>query len=696
MAVGAHPSLDDRENFGRTELPVSAEDVFALVTYQLGAFHGDRQFVRRKSSPREAHGALYNMAARDACPCRGGGAGDPGGRSLAPPFLPGRKRARRGGRGASIFVSRGKFSPIAIISPTARSFPRTRPDALLHDPEEAAERVLRISRKGGHAHRWQRDRDRSRNRLRSRGHAGRGRLCHRIRAITWPPPGSRSRRPQPNEWTPPNDKLQRGLGPLDATMIVIGSMIGSGIFITSAESTRLLGAPGWLLLAWTMAGLLTIAGALCCAELAAMLPRAGGQYVFLRSAYGPSVGFLFGWTLFLVIQTGTIAAVAIAFAKFAGVFFSPIANENYLVRPIHLFGGYAISLSTEQLVAVLLISLLTWLNTRGLEVGRFIQNTFTLAKTVALLGLIAIGLSLGWSASSAARAATWWNPWANGWSPQMVEPGLTTTGFLALLVIFGKAMVGPIFAQTAWTNVTFTGSEIRDPGRTLPRALLIGCGTVVTLYVFANLVYLATLSLGEIAHAPQGRVAVASMRAMFGGAGEMAMAAAILISTFGCDNGLILAGARVYYAMAKDGLFFRAIARTNRQQVPAAALVAQGFWAACLTLPRTVSVDASGAIRYGNVYTQLLEYIVAADLVFYILLVVAVVVLRRKMPELTRPYLAWGYPIVPTVAIALAGGLIIDLAMLAPATCGIGFAIVLSGLPVFMLWRSPGGKRTNY
>jgi APA family basic amino acid/polyamine antiporter len=487
----------------------------------------------------------------------------------------------------------------------------------------------------------------------------------------------------------PNERLVRGLGPLDATMIVIGSMIGSGIFITSAESTRLVSAPGWLLLAWAMAGLLTITGALCCAELAAMMPRAGGQYVFLRQAYGPSIGFLFGWTLFLVIQTGTIAAVAIAFAKFAGVFFPAIATEQYLVRPVHLFGAYAISVSTEQLVAVLLIFFLTWVNTRGLEVGKLVQNTFTLAKTAALVGLIVLGLSLGWQASSAARAANWWNPWANGWSPSRAQPGLTMTGGLALIIIFGKAMVGPLFAQTAWTNVTFTGSEIRDPGRTLPRALLIGCGLVVTLYLLANVAYVATLSLGEITHAPQNRVAVATMNAILGSAGASAMAAAILVSTFGCNNGLILAGARVYYAMARDRLFFRAIARTNSHHVPAAALVAQGAWAALLTLPRTIIPEpATGAVRYGNVYTQLLEYIVAADLVFYVLLVAAVIVLRRKVPDTSRPYRAWGYPVVPIVAVVLALLLIVDLAILAPATCGIGFAIVLSGFPVFFLWKN--------
>src|SRR5882724_4822179 len=239
--------------------------------------------------------------------------------------------------------------------------------------------------------------------------------------------------------------LARRLGPLDATMIVVGSMIGSGIFITSAESARLSGAPGWLLLAWTVAGVMTITGAFCCSELAAMMPRAGGVYVFLREAYGPSLGFLFGWTLFLVVQTGTIAAVAIAFAKFLGVFVSGVASDNYLIAPVPLGGGYAISLSTEQLTAILLIALLTWTNTRGLEVGRIVQNTFTFAKTAALAGVVVIGLLLGWSTSSAARSSAWWDSWANGWSPQVAQPGFTIVGSLALALLFGKAMVGPVF-----------------------------------------------------------------------------------------------------------------------------------------------------------------------------------------------------------------------------------------------------------
>jgi len=493
---------------------------------------------------------------------------------------------------------------------------------------------------------------------------------------------------KPDQTEQKTGALVRRLGPLDATMIVVGSMIGSGIFITSAESARLTGAPGWLILAWAVAGLMTITGALCCSELATMMPRAGGVYVFLREAYGPLVGFLFGWALFLVIQTGTIAAVAIAFAKFTGVFSPAIATDNYLVHPIHLFGGYAISVSTEQLVAIALILLLTWTNTRGLETGKLVQNTFTFAKTAALLALIVLGLSLGWKTESAARASAWWDSWANGWSQQAAQPGLTAVGVFALVLLFGKAMVGPLFAQTAWTNVTFIGSEVRDPGRNLSRALLGGCALVVVLYVLANLAYVAVLPLAEIQHAPQNRVAVAVMNSIFGRSGALAMAGAIMISTFGCNNGLILAGARVYYAMARDGLFFRRVAAISSRNVPSAALVAQAIWTVLLTLPRTVITNPStGAVSYGNVYTQLLEYIVSADLVFYVLLAIAVIVLRRKRPGAERPYRTWGYPVVPIISVLIAAFLIVDLAWLAPTTSGIGYLLVLTGIPVYFVWR---------
>lgn len=482
-------------------------------------------------------------------------------------------------------------------------------------------------------------------------------------------------------------KLIRGLGLFDATMIVVGSMIGSGIFITSAESARLTGAPGWLLAAWALAGVLTMTGALCCAELSAMMPRAGGQYVFLREAYSPAVGFLFGWALFLVIQTGTIAAVAVAFANFMGVLTDKVAADRYLIEPI-VFGHYALSLSTQQLVAVVMILSLTLTNTRGLKTGKLIQNTFTFAKTAALLGLIVIGLLLGWNKGGAAFTSAWWSPSANGWQPHVAQPGLAAIGALAFVMLLGRAMVGPLFAQSAWNNVTFTGGEVSNPGRNLPRSLLIGCAGVVGLYLLANLAYLVTLPLVQIQNAPQGRVATATMAAIFGPRGTVLMAVAIMISTFGCNNGLILAGARVYYAMARDGLFFARVGGLNARHVPAVALIAQGIWAALLTLPRTVTTDPrTGALVYGNVYTQLLEYIVSADLIFYMLMVGAVIMLRRKAPQVARPYHTFGYPVVPMIYIVLAGLLVFDLAYLVPLTSGIGYILVLSGIPVYLVWR---------
>jgi basic amino acid/polyamine antiporter, APA family len=328
------------------------------------------------------------------------------------------------------------------------------------------------------------------------------------------------------------------------------------------------------------------------------------------------------------------------------------------------------------------------LNTRGLRVGRIVQNSFTFTKTLALFGVIVIGLLCGWKSNCAALGSHWWNAPANGWNPQVAQPGFAVVGGLAVALLFGKAMVGPVFAQTAWTNVTFIGSEVREPGRNLSRALLFGCGIVVVLYVLANVAYIASLSLAEIQNAPQNRVAVAMMHAAFGTPGVLAMAAAIMISTFGCNNGLILAGARVYYAMARDNLFFRKAGTTNRFHVPAFALVVQAIWTALLTLPRTVTTNTqTGAVTFGNVYIQLLEYIVSADLIFYILLVAAVVVLRIKSPEAERPYRTWGYPMVPVFSIALAAILILDLAYLAPSTSGVGILIILTGAPVYFLWR---------
>ena len=489
--------------------------------------------------------------------------------------------------------------------------------------------------------------------------------------------------------------LERGLGLLDATMIVVGSMIGSGIFLVSAESSRLVGSPGWLLAAWALAGVMTITGALCCAELAAMMPKAGGQYVFLREAYGSATGFLFGWSMLLVIQTGTIAAVAVAFANFSGVLIDGISATTYLVEPI-VFGRYAVSLSTQQLVAIASILVLTFTNTRGLRLGTLIQNTFTVAKIGALAGLVLLGLLFGWNSLSAAYTSSWWNPWENGWNPATAQPGLAAAGGLALAMLLGRAMVGPLFAQSAWNNVTFTAGEVRDPGRNLPRALLIGCGSVVTLYLLANIAYVVTLPLEGIQGAPQNRVATATMQAILGTPGTIAMALAIMISTFGCNNGLILAGARVSYAMARDGLLFERVGRLNAHRVPSTALLIQGVWAAALTLPRTATTNAeTGVVTFGNVYTQLLEYIIPADLVLYALMVGAVIVLRRKLPDAPRPYRALGYPLTAVIYIVLAAFVVFDLGYLAPSTSGVGYVIVLTGYPVYLLWRRAARARSG-
>jgi APA family basic amino acid/polyamine antiporter len=489
--------------------------------------------------------------------------------------------------------------------------------------------------------------------------------------------------------------LVRGLTLLDGITIVVGSMIGSGIFITSAESARLVGSPGWLVMAWALAGVMTICGALCLGEVAAMMPKAGGPYIFLREAYSPAVGFLFGWSQFLVVQTGTIAAVAVAFANFTGVLIPAISGNSYLISPI-VIGRYAVSLSTQQLLAVAIIILLTLVNTRGLRVGKLIQNTFTFTKTAALFALVVLGLFVGWNAGAAAFTSNWWNPTANGWSLQAVQPAAAIGGVLAFWLVLGRAMTGPLFSQSAWNNVTFTAGEVENPGRNLPRALLIGCAIVVVLYVSANFAYVVTLPLTEIQNAPQNRVGTALMEHIFHAPGAYVMAAAIMISTFGCNNGLILAGARVYFAMARDRLFFKALARTNRFHVPATALIVQGIWASLLVLPRTVvRNEATGDITFGNVYTQLLEYIVSVELVFGALGVLAVIVLRRRRPDLSRPYKTWGYPVVPLIFITLSVLLVINLAVLAMDTAGIGYLIALTGIPVYLLWRKnalPNGE----
>lgn len=489
--------------------------------------------------------------------------------------------------------------------------------------------------------------------------------------------------------------LLRGLGQIDAVMMVVGILIGSGIFIVSAESARLVGAPGWLLLAWVLAGMMTLTGSQCCAELAAMMPRAGGQYVFFREAYGPGVAFAFGWILFLICQSGAIAAVAVAFASFSGVLINWISPSNFIVRPI-VFGHYAISVSTQQFVAIVCIVTLTIVNLYGLKAGKLIQNTLGTIKTVALLALILAGLFVGWNLRSSAFTSSWWNPWENGWSAPQARAGFETDSAISLVLLFGLAMVGPIFSQSGWNNVTFTGAEVRKPERNLPVAILAGSALVVLLYVCANVAYVVTLPLEGIQQASQNRVGTAMMEAIVGPAGAIIMAVAIMISTLGTNNGLIIAGARVYYAMACDKLLFSPVGRVNSRHVPGVALVTQCVWASLLTLPRTVTTDAStGTVTFGNMYTQLLEYKISADLILFGLMIAAVIVLRHKAPNVERPYRAIGYPVTPIIYLSLATLIVLDLAYLAPTTSGISYLLMLSSIPVYLLWRGRVRRRSR-
>jgi len=477
-------------------------------------------------------------------------------------------------------------------------------------------------------------------------------------------------------------EFTRGLGLYDATMVVVGSMIGSGIFIVSADMSRQLGSPGWLLAAWLLTGVLTVSAALSYGELAAMMPRAGGQYVYLREAFSPLWGFLYGWTLFLVIQTGTIAAVAVAFGRFLGVMWPAIAEDRYLIPPLHVSTGYAVSLSTAQLVGVLLIALLTWTNTRGLQYGRIIQNIFTTAKTGALAGLILLGLLAGWNAGAVhANFSDLWTP--RGYVD--IAEGLSAATAFGLFVALCVSQTGSLFSADAWNNITFTAGEVREPRRNIPLSLALGTLIVISLYLLANVAYLVTLPLSAIQHAPSDRVATATVDAIVPGGGAVIMAIAIMISTFGCNNGLILAGARAYFAMARDGLFFQRVAQLNDARVPAWGLVLQGVWAAFLVLPRTYNPATR---TYGNLYGNLLDYVISAALIFYILTIAGVIRLRQTRPDAPRPYRAVGYPIIPLLYIAGATTILIVLFAYRPATTFPGLVIVLLGLPVYYSWRT--------
>ena len=472
----------------------------------------------------------------------------------------------------------------------------------------------------------------------------------------------------------------RELGLFDSAMIVMGAMIGSGIFIVPADMARNIGSAGWLLAAWLLTGILTVSAALSYGELAAMMPRAGGMYVYLREAFSPLVGFLYGWTLFTVIQTGTIAAVAVGFARFTGILFPSVSESSYLVPPIHIVPGYAVSVSTAQLVGIAVIALLTWTNCKGLHYGKVVQNLFTSAKIVALAGLILAG-AFFWKAS--AISANFGHLWA-------VENAQPLTASLSALTGFGLfaaicvSQSGSLFSADSWHDITFAAGEVKNPGWTMPRALLIGTVAVTGLYLLANLAYLLVLPLAAIQHAPEDRVATAMLQAIFPGLGSLLMAVAIMISTFGCINGLVLAGPRVYYSMSRDGLFPSPAGKLNRAHVPGWSLVLQGIWASLLVLPRTYDTASH---RYGNLYSNLLDYVISAALIFYILTIVGVLRLRLTRPDMSRPYRAWGYPIVPIIYIAGAGAVLVCLFAYRPSTTWPGLLIVLCGVPVYLLMK---------
>jgi APA family basic amino acid/polyamine antiporter len=490
------------------------------------------------------------------------------------------------------------------------------------------------------------------------------------------------------------------MGLFSATAIVMGSMIGSGIFIVSADMSRVVGSPALLIAAWLVTAAMTITGALSYGELAAMMPKAGGQYVYLREALGPLWGFLYGWTLFLVIQTGTIAAVGVAFGKFLGVFFPSVSATNWLWHIGHVpalpigpmvLGNMDIGLNTANLAAIVIIVFLTILNTFGVKLGASVQNVFTSAKVLALAAVVLVGVL----ASNAATLATnfgpgWHNFWAgSGWHTlHPVQVGIGgPTALVGLFTVIAVVQVGSLFSSDAWNNVTFTAGEIENPKRNLPLSLALGALAVQALYLLCNFAYLrvlpmagsptaATIAGRGIQFAAQDRVATAVMQSAFGGIGAKLMAAAILVSTFGCANGMILAGARVYYAMSQDGLFFKSVARLSPNGVPVNSLWVQCLWTCLLCL--------SGS------YGQLLDYVIFAALGFYLLTILGLFVLRRTQPDAPRPYRAFGYPLLPAIYIAMAGWICVVLLRYKPQYTWPGLILVLLGVPVYLVWKRLG------
>jgi APA family basic amino acid/polyamine antiporter len=492
--------------------------------------------------------------------------------------------------------------------------------------------------------------------------------------------------------------MEQSLGLFSATALVVGTMIGSGIFIVDADIARGTGSPALLLGAWVVTAVMTMVGALSYGELAAMMPKAGGQYVYLREAMGPLWGFLYGWTLFTVIQTGTIAAVCVAFGKFLGVFFPSVSATHWIWHIAHVpavpvgpmvLGNMEIGLNTANLAGIAVAVFLAVVNLFGVKLGALIQNVFTSVKALSLAALVVLTFTLGRSvvAWEANFGAGWSHFWANaGWnSLHPVQVGIGgPTVLVNALVILAVVQVGSLFSADAWNNVTFTAGEIRNPKRNLPLSLALGTGFVVTVYFFVSLGYMLVLPLhGDAAgatavargiqFASEDRVATAALGQIFN-SGALLMAGAILISTFGCANGMTLAGARVYYAMSQDGLFFKSVGKLHpKYKTPVAGIVFQTVW--------TVVLCLSGS------YSQLLDYIIFAELVFYILTIVSLFVLRVKRPEAPRPYKALGYPVLPALYIGMAAWICLVLLRLKPQYTWPGLALVVLGIPVYLLWR---------
>ena len=476
--------------------------------------------------------------------------------------------------------------------------------------------------------------------------------------------------------------LVRGINPTAAVAIVVGSMIGSGIFIVPADIARRVGSPGLLLTVWVITGIVTVMGALTQGELAAMYPKAGGQYVYLREGLSPLWGFLYGWTLFLVIQTGTIAAVVVAFSRFLAVLWPALTPDvwlslGHIPAPgealFALFGhptahpeAIEIGVSWQRLLGIGVVLLLTWVNVQGVRLGAWIQTVFTAAKALALGGLILLGLTIGRNAGALA---------ANFGQGRFWGAGLT----LAIVPVIGAAMIGSLFSSDAWNNVAFAATEVKNPRRNLPLALGLGTLLVSVMYVLANVAYLSVLPLSAIQTAAQDRVGTVAMQATFGAAGVAIMAVAIMISTFGCSNGLVLAGARVYYAMSHDGLFFRGASRVDpRHRTPKAALWVQALWTCILALSGT--------------YNDLLAYVIFAAVLFYFLTVIALFRLRRLRPDAERPYRAVGYPWMPAIYAVAMGLLMVDLLVKSPLYTWPGLIIVVIGIPVYFVWKRLGVK----